>query len=204
MAWEELEPAAPPGVDESIEIVGTHLRLTGSVSLGRFNRLTDMVNASAGYLRVRDARLLRRNGEPTSLLLAEIMVDQDEISFIAQREALARNGTGGFDTGFTDRGMERTARPFVMFTPSHTLTGRVYVFGQTDLTAFVDSTDPRYVPVVDVSTRSLADRRIVSHYPFVLINRTQMIAAAEAGGADSVESDAIADDANPSEAVGEP
>ena len=76
-----------------------------------------------------------------------------------------------------------------MFTPGHTVTGRVHVFGQTDLAAFVDSTDPRFVPVIEVSTRSLADRRIVSHYPFVLINRTQMIAAAEAGGADSAEPD---------------
>ena len=40
MAWEELDAPAPPAVDESVEIVGTHLRLTGSVSLGRFNRLT--------------------------------------------------------------------------------------------------------------------------------------------------------------------
>ena len=65
--------------------------------------------------------------------------------------------------------------------PAHTITGRVYVFGQTDLAGFVDSTDPRFVPVVDVTTRSLADRRIVTRYDFVLINRTQMIAAAEIG-----------------------
>ena len=90
-----------------------------------------------------------------------------------------------------------------MFTPGHTVSGRVHVFGQTDLGAFVDSIDPRYVPVIEVSTRSLADRRIVGHYPFVLINRTQMIAAAEAGGADSAEPDAIGDEGIPAEAVGE-
>ena len=66
-----------------------------------------------------------------------------------------------------------------MFTPGHTVTGKVHIFGQTDLAGFVDATDPRFVPVTDVTTRSLADRRIVSHYDFMLINRTQMIAAAE-------------------------
>ena len=81
-----------------------------------------------------------------------------------------------------------------MFTPGHTVTGRVHVFGQTDLAAFVDSTDPRFVPVTEVTTRSLADRRIVSHYAFVLINRTQMIAAAEAGVTGGVEPDAIGDE----------
>ena len=203
MVWDDVDAPQAVGRDEPIELVGTHLRLTGTVSLGRFNRLTDMVNANAGYLRVRDARLLSRNGEPTSLVLTEIMVDQDEISFIAQREVQAASGTGGFDPGFSEPGLERTARPFVMFTPGHTLSGRVHLFGQTDLAAFVDSSDPRFVPVIEVSTRSLADRRIVGHYPFVLINRTQMIAAAEAGGADSAEPDVIGDEGIPAEVDGE-
>jgi hypothetical protein len=195
MAWEELDPPTAPGPDEAIEIVGTHLRLTGYVSLGRFTRLTDLVNAQTGYLRVRDARLLQRNGEPTSLLLSEIMVDQDEISFIAQTVAPREPGTGAaFDSGFREAGLERLARPYILFTPGHTLTGRVHVFGQTDLASFVDSTDPRYVPVVDVTTRSLADRRIVTRYDFVLINRTQMIAAAEADRSGDAPEAPVADD----------
>jgi hypothetical protein len=32
-----------------------------------------------------------------------------------------------------------------------------------------------------VTTRSLADRRVINHFKFVLINRTQMIAASEVG-----------------------
>ena len=111
------------------------------------------------------------------------MVDQDEISFIAQHEARSEPGaaTGFIEPVFDTNVEHRQAREFVMFTPAHTVTGRVYVFGQTDLAGFVDSTDPRFVPVVDVTTRSLADRRIVTRYDFVLINRTQMIAAAEIG-----------------------
>jgi hypothetical protein len=49
------------------------------------------------------------------------------------------------------------------------------------LAKFVDSSEPRFVPVTDVTTRSLADRRIISHYEFIVINRTQMIAASEVG-----------------------
>jgi hypothetical protein len=69
----------------------------------------------------------------------------------------------------------------VMFTPGHTVTGFVHVYGETDLAGFVESSDLRFVSVVDVTTRSLADRRVISHYKFVLINRTQMIAASEVG-----------------------
>jgi hypothetical protein len=182
MAWDEGFDASGGGSQESIELVGTNLRMTGLVPLGRFGRLTDLINASSGYLRIRDARLLSRNGEPTDLRLPVLMVDQDEISFIAQTKASEPGAATGFIEPVYDTNVEhRQAREFVMFTPAHTITGRVYVFGQTDLAGFVDSTDPRFVPVVDVTTRSLADRRIVTRYDFVLINRTQMIAAAEIG-----------------------
>ena len=82
----------PLGREEQIELVGTHLRLKGLIYLGRFGRLTDLINAQSGYIRVHDARLLRRNGDPTSLVLPELMVDKDEISFIAQHERAATRG----------------------------------------------------------------------------------------------------------------
>jgi hypothetical protein len=174
-------PEVGAGHDASIEMVGTHLRLLGRIALGRFGRLTDLINASSGYIQIHDARLLRRNGEPTSLILPEIMVDQDEISFIAQSETEQREAGQGFKDQLFGEAPNRTAREFVMFTPGHTITGTVHVFGQMDLRGFVDATDPRFVPVTGVTTRSLADRRIISHYPFLVLNRTQMIAASEVG-----------------------
>ena len=186
MTWGEgFESSAQDGHDEPIELVGTNLRMTGLVSLGRFKRLSDMINASSGYLRIRDACLLHRTGQPTDLQVPELMVDQDEVSFIAQTHtsALEAGAAGGFDEPTFDTGIDaRQAREFVMFTPAHTVTGKVFIFGQTNLEAFVDSTTPRFVPVIDATTRSLADRKVVTHYEFLLINRTQMIAAAELGG----------------------
>ena len=186
MTWGEgFDEGASGGIEEPIELVGTNLRMTGLVSLGRFRRLTDMINASSGYLRIRDACLLHRTGEPTDLQVPELMVDQDEVSFIAQTHAPMpdEGAAGGFDEPTFDTGVDaRQAREFVMFTPAHTITGKVFIFGQTNLAAFVDSTSPRFVPVIDATTRSLNDRKVVNQYDFLLINRTQMIAAAELGG----------------------
>jgi len=183
MVWDDTSADAIVGRDEPVELVGTHLRLTGVINLVRFGRLSDMINASSGYVRVHNARLLRRNGEPTSLILPELMVDQDEISFIAQEQTpQPEPGASGFiEPGYGSTSETKRAREFVMFTPGHTVTGRVHVFGETDVAGFVDATEPRFVPVTGVTTRSLADRRIISHYDFILINRTQMIAASEVG-----------------------
>ena len=184
MVWDDLLHEEPARHDEPIELVGTHLRLTGVIDVGRFGRLSDLINASSGYVHVRNAQLLRRNGEPTSLILPELMVDQDEISFIAQPQATVPepgSGVGFVEPVFGNDIEARKPREFVIFTPGHTVTGKIHVFGQTDVAAFVDSTDPRFVAMTAVTMRSLADRRVISHYDLILINRTQMIAASEVG-----------------------
>ncbi len=183
MVWDDAT-VGQPGRDEPVELVGTHLRVSGKISLGRFGRLTDLINATSGYVRVHNARLLRRNGDPTNLILPELMVNQDEIAFIAQTEAPPPEpGTavGFIEPSFGSEIEARKPREFVIFTPGHTVSGRIHVFGQTDVAGFVDASDPRFVPMTEVVSRSLADRRVISHYQFILINRTQMIAAAETG-----------------------
>ncbi len=188
----------PQGREEKIELVGTHLRVKGLMYLGRFGRLTDLINAQSGYIRVHDARLLRRNGDPTTLVLPELMIDKDEISFIAQEdpeapaEASGLAGAGGM-SDFGEVTLTRKPRQFVMFTPGHTVTGEAYVYGETDLAGFVDTNDPRFIALTDVTTRSLADRRIISHYKFVLINRTQMIAASETGRQGDITAEDVPD-----------
>ena len=143
-----------------------------------------LMNASSGYLRISDARLLHRNGEPTNLVLPELMVDQDEISYMAQSHPAPLAPVTGADLvepGTGPTAEIRKPREFVLFMPGNMVTGRIHVFGDSNVASFVDSVDPRFVPVTDATTRSLADRRIVSHYEFLLINRNQMIAASEIG-----------------------
>jgi hypothetical protein len=171
---------------ESIELVGPHLRVTGCISLLRFTRLSDLINHSRGFVRLTDAGLLRRNGDPTGLVVSELMVNQDEITFIGQKEEEVSTAETAVPGGMDRPLMERTARQVVIFTPGHTITGTIYLFAETDIQTFVDSADTRFVPMVSATARSLADRRVISHFGLILLNRTQMTAAAlleKAGGA---------------------
>jgi hypothetical protein len=171
---------------ETIELVGPHLRVKGRISLLRFTRLTDLINHSRGYVKLIDAELMRRNGDPTGLVVPELMVNQDEITFIAQKVEELSSAPTQLPGGMDRPSMERTPRQLVIFTPGHTLSGTVHLFGETDIATFVDSTDPRFVPMTEVTARSLADRRVISHFALALVNRTQMTAASlleKAGGA---------------------
>jgi hypothetical protein len=190
--FDPLGPSGPLGQGgeekfETIELVGPHLRVSGKISLLRFGRLSDLINHNRGFVRLTDAQLLRRNGEPTNLIVPELMVNQDEITFVGQlaedMSAAPSGPAGGMDRPL----MERIPRRLVIFTAGHTLTGTIFAFAETDIANFVDTPDPRFVALVDVTARSLADRRVISHFSLVLVNRTQMTAASfleKAGGAD--------------------
>jgi hypothetical protein len=170
------------GVLEEIELVGPHLRVKGTIALGLFHHLSDRLNHSRGYVLVRDARLMRRNGDPTDLVVDELLINPDEITFIAQRTA------GGTDDGegadFTSV-IAREARRFVFFTEGHTISGNVEVYCESDLASFVEATEPRFVQLTGARARSLADRRVISHYELLFLNRTQTTAVAEASRAAS-------------------
>jgi hypothetical protein len=171
---------------ETIELVGPHLRVKGRISLLRFTRLTDLINHSRGFVKLIDAELMRRNGDPTGLFVPELMVNQDEITFIAQKEEETSAAPTALPGGMDRPVMERSPRQLVIFTPGHTLTGTVHLFSETDIAGFVDSNDPRFVPMTAVTARSLADRRVISHFGLALVNRTQITAASlleKAGGA---------------------
>ena len=190
MAWGRSSPGFDPqgsnpfGQDaptgdklEVIELVGPHLRVCGQISLLKFNRVSDLINHNRGFVRLKDAQLLRRNGDPTNLVVPELMVNQDEITFIGQRADSATVASSAVEAGMDRPLMERTRRQFVVFTARHTLSGTIYVFPDTSISDFVDTPDPRFIPLTGVTARSLADRRVISHFAFVLVNRTQMTAA---------------------------
>ena len=177
-----------PQVD--VELVGPHLRVGGKVGLGRFGRLSDRVNHARGFILMHEARLLKRNGDPTPLVVPELYVNQDEITFIGVSHA------GDDDRPPAAASAERqfvpkVPRRYIVFTPGHSISGVMYVHKEMMLDNFVDASDPRFIPMTEVTARSLADRRVVSHFDFLLINRTQMTAIAEADrverGVESVE-----------------
>ncbi len=184
----DFNPLGPegsgPAKTEEIEMVGPYLRVRGTISLLRFTRLSDLLNHGRGFVRVTDAVLLHRNGNPTETVIPELMVNQDDITFIGQRGDVAT--TSGHREGMDRPTMERVPRQLVVFTSGHTLTGSIHLFSETDIATFVDSPDPRFVPMVEVTARSLADQRLTTHYGLVLVNRTHITAASlleKSGGA---------------------
>ncbi len=156
---------------ERVELIGTHLRAEGSVELGSFNRLSDYVNLLTGFFTIHDVTLMSRLGEPTRLAFDDLRVRLDEIGLVAQ-------ASPPHYAPPDDVLVPKARRRLVLMTTAHLIYGYAYLHAEASLTAFVDATDPPFLPMTNVRLRWLADRRLAGRYPFALVHRNHIISVA--------------------------
>ncbi len=162
-----------PGTILRVELAGPHLRLTGDLALGQFRRVSDVINNHEGLLRLVDVVIQRRNGTPTRVTTPEIWVSPTDITLVGQHDV------GAPEPAPPEFRIVKEPHALVVVTPGHTLTGNVYVPVGAEVAVFVESSHPAFIPMTQVRARSLADRRIVTNYPFALLNRRHIVAATE-------------------------
>jgi len=163
----------PPTGGIPIELVGQHLRLSGSVEIGMHRRLSDFINNHEGLIRLLGVTVLRRNGDPTRVTAPSLWVSPEEVTLIGQSTDVSQRETS------REWLQDKRAFTLIVVTPGHTLTGAVYLNPQAILAGYIESPSPPWIPMSDVRTRSLADRRVISRYEFALLNRRHIVAATE-------------------------
>ncbi len=156
-----------------IELVGQHLRLSGSVLIGFHRRLSDFINNHEGLIHLSGVTILRRNGDPTKVTAPNIWVSPEEVTLIGQQTDPTLRETP------KEWLLEKRAHTLIVVTSGHTLSGDVHLNLEAQLAAFIESPSPQWIPMTDVRTRSLADRRVISRYEFALLNRHHIVAATE-------------------------
>jgi hypothetical protein len=165
------------GGEHYIELLGAQLWVAGMVNLGRFRRVSDFVNIAQGYFVIRDVVVLTRNGEATRLTLPELRVLPDDVAIVAQLDGAE---SGGQPSGGNDY-IEKVKQRLVVLTRSHIIDGDVFMQRDAPVMAFVDATDPRFIPMTDVRVRWVSDRKLAARYPFALLQRTQILGVATEG-----------------------
>ena len=172
------------GGEQYIEVIGSQLWVAGTVDLGRFRRVSDFINLVLAYVVMRDVVVLTRTGEATQLTMPELRVLPDDIAVVGQLSTdkpQASAETGVF--------IEKASQRIVVLTRSHVIDGDVFIPHDGSVMAFVDATDPKFIPMTDVRVRWVSDRKLAARYPFALVQRTQILGVAtegiKLGGAES-------------------
>jgi hypothetical protein len=167
-----MAPASSPAASQHVEVIGTHLRIAADVQLGGFRRLSDYVSLQSGSLTLRGVTLLNRRGMATADQLAELTIRQEDLTLIAQRIAPPPE----LEPISDDVRVDKIRRRVLAVTTGHVVEGTVSLYPGADLIAFLQATDPPFLPLVDVRVRWLADRRLKTTYEFVLLNRSHVVA----------------------------
>ncbi len=168
------------GGDQYIELIGSNLWVAGMVNLGRFRRVSDFVNLVQGYLVLHDVVVLTRTGDATRLTIPELRVLPDDIAVVAQvdEDQAASGGTPAGEGGLV---IEKRRQRLVVLTRTHIIDGDVFIHGDGSIMAFVDATDPKFIPMSDVRVRWVSDRKLAARYPFALLQRSQILGVATEG-----------------------
>ena len=163
------------GGEQYVELIGSNLWVAGTVDLGRFRRVSDFVNLVQGYMVIRDVVVLTRSGGT----LPELRVLPDDIAVVAQLGD--DHAGGGGDANAGGLVIEKRRQRLVVLTRTHIIDGDVFMHGDGSIMAFVDATDPKFIPMSDVRVRWVADRKLAARYPFALLQRTQILGVATEG-----------------------
>jgi len=168
--------AGEGGGEQYVELIGSELWVAGMVDLGRFRRVSDFVNLVDGYMVIKDVVVLTRTGEATRLTLPELRVLPDDIAVVGQLSVDKAQ-----QTPESSLYIEKTAQRLVVLTRSHIVDGDVFIHGGGSVMAFVDATDPKFIPMSNVRVRWVRDRRLAARYPFALMQRTRILGVATEG-----------------------
>ena len=164
------------GGEQYVELIGSELWVAGMVDLGRFRRVSDFVNIVQGYMVLKDVVVLTRTGEATRLTLPELRVLPDDIAVVGQLSDDKSQGSA--ESGVF---IEKRTHRLVVLTRSHMIDGDVFIHGDGSIMAFVDASDPKFIPMSNVRVRWVRDRRLAARYPFALMQRSQILGIATEG-----------------------
>lgn len=160
--------------DVELELVGSHVHASGRLHIGPFQRLTDYVNVHAGSLVLTDVALGQDEPDGHWLELRRMRVRLDEVAVIAERTRMSPMLTRPGNPA-----LQVPKHPYriVATTRDQLLTGHLHLHPEASVDDFVDSDEPRFIPLTDVSLRSLTERsRPVASYPFALVQRRHLLA----------------------------
>lgn len=164
------EPEADgPIVD--VEIFGDGFQISGQICTGQFPRLSDWLNMQQGFIRVQEASLAHLghgNLPDPDHQKGTLWVRLDQIVVIAERAVMSTARPGPLV-------VQKEKRKATIVTPGYSLRGLLHVHAYGSTKQFLESPDPHFIPITDILIRWTSDPRLVTHFPFAMINRQQLI-----------------------------
>jgi hypothetical protein len=165
-----FQPGLQTGPSLAVELVSSHARIGGSVNLGAYTRLSDLLNFHDEILTLTDGVVLNRTGIATADGSPQLDVRLDGLTIVVDHS--------GYVPPPDSEAVEKRSYRLMAVTQGHVITGTFFIYPGAEAVAYLRAKEPTWVPLADVRIRSLVDRRIKFAASFAVLNRRSVVATA--------------------------
>jgi hypothetical protein len=159
------------GVAVDVEVLGDGFHIAGQIRTGQFDRLSDWLNMQSGFIQIRDAaqvHLGKKSAAHADRGHGMLWVRLHQVALVAERSTVQRDRAGA-------PAVAKQRRKVSIITPGHNLRGSIHVHAGGSMTHFLESPDPHFLPMTDLTVRWLSDAAMIARFPFALVNREQIV-----------------------------
>ena len=165
-----FQAGAQGGPRLELELISSHARFAGSVSLGAYSRLSDLLNFHDEVLTVANGVILTRTGFRSADEAAQLDIRLPDLTLVIDRSGYVPPVPDG------EQMVEKRPYRLLAVTDAHIITGNFYIYAGAEPGPYLRAAEPRWVPITDVRVRSLVDRRIKFGASFAVLHRKPLLA----------------------------
>ena len=169
--WLARDEDGLDGVAVDVEIFGAGFQVSGQIRTGQFDRLSDWLNMQTGFIQVRNAwhvHLGQISAPAPDQRKGTLWVRLNQVVLVAERSPVVQNRPGA-------PVVQKQRRVVSMVTPGYNIAGSVHIHAYGSMVQFLESPDPHFLPVTDLTLRWLSDPAMIARFPFAMVNRDQLV-----------------------------
>jgi len=179
-----FQAGAQAGRALEVELIGPHLRLAGTVRLGSYLRLSDLLNLHDQTLAVADAVAMDRHGTKLGEPVPSLDLRLETVSFVIDHSGYVP------PTPPEELDIPKKSHRLIATTQTYVVTGTFFIYPGAEPRSYLLAYEPKWIPLTDVKARSLVEPSIELTADFAGLNRAAVTASSVVGGS-SADGEAV-------------
>lgn len=166
-----FQAGAQGGPKIELELISSHARFAGSVNLGAYSRLSDLLNFHDEILSVADGVVLTQTGDREAHEAPHLDIRLTELTLVIDKS----NYVPPTDS---DQMIEKKSYQLLAVTDAYVITATFFIYAGAEATPYLRASEPRWIPITDVKLHSLVDPKIQYSAEFAVLHRKPLLATA--------------------------
>lgn len=163
-----FQAGAQGGPSLAVELVSSHARISGTINLGAYTRLSDLLNFHDEMLTLKDGVVLDGNGGPTENVAAQLDIRLSTLTIVLDRS--------DYVPPPDSEAIQKRPHQMLAVTRGHVVTGTFFIYPDAEPISYLRAHEPHWMPITDVQMRSLVDPGITLSARFAVLNRRDLTA----------------------------